>query len=228
LAAISDLQTTRIRGIGTNGTNLDKEFELRAKRVFAQFSDPSSRAMEDAKMMWLAWRGDERFVQVHLSGQPGFESSWRFSDYAEIDDLVERFKHVEVRPVHSPFADHVLAHLTILMQRRVAGQSGARIYTLPTIASAQGISEKEAVIEDAYKYAKEGLEVVADWLKEPNGFLKSKSISLTSDHFLYTDFVNPKGRGRSSARGFMFMLSAKERASARRRKRSLIKWILYD
>lgn len=228
MAAISDLQTKRVRGIGTNGTDLDREFELRAKKVFAQFSDPSTRAIEDAKMMWLAWRGDERFVQVHLGDQLGFESSWRFSDYAEIDDLVERFKHVEVRPVHSPFADHVLAHLTILMQRRVAGQSGARIYTLPTIASAQGISEKEAVIEGAYKYAKEGLEVVADWLKEPNGFLKSMSISLTSDHFLYTDFVNPGSHRLSRAKGFMYVLSAKERASARRRRRSLIKWILYD
>jgi hypothetical protein len=206
---------------------LSRDFELRASKVFAQFSNPSLEAMKDAKMMWLAWRGDERFVQVHASDLPGLESSWRFYEYTETERLVERFRHVEVRPIAPPFADHVLAFLSVLMQRKVAEGGGARVYSSPVDPRTQGTSDLETKIEETYKRASEGYEVVADWLQDPGGALKSKSVSLSQERFLYLDFVHPKGRKYPSPRGFMYMLNTQDRASTRRRKRALLKWVVF-
>ena len=130
--------------------------------------------------------------------------------------------------MHPPFAEHVLAHLAAILQRAVDEQSGAKVYTIPTSGNGQEVAGEETKIGEAYKHAKEGLEVVADWLKEPGGFLKRKTFSLSCTRFLFVDFVHSKGTRLGNSRGFTYALTSKERASARRRKRSLIRWIMYD
>jgi hypothetical protein len=212
--------------LGARKADLDEEFRDKAEKVFAQFGDPRERAVQDAKMMWLAWRGDDRFVQVHLSDQVGLESSWRFCKYTEVPSLVERYKYVEARPMRSPFTEHVLASLTALFQRLVSERIGARVYSLSLNGDTAGLTQDGIDAGRAYKYASEGFEIVADWPKEPRGVLKSRSISLSQERFLYFDFVHKVARATHSERGFAQMLARQERASARRRRKSLLKWIV--
>ncbi len=204
---------------------MEERFELEAKRIFSQFGDPAQRAAEDAMMMWLAWRGDESYLQALLSDQLGSESSWRFCRYSDVEGLITRFKHVEVRPIVPPFADHVLARLAVLVQKRVAEDRGAEVYRVTPDGIPEVGGERNA-IDEVYRHAKEGFDVVADWPKEPHGILKRRTMSLSSRRFLYLDFVHPRKGGQTNSRGFMYVLSGKERASSRLRRRSLIRWIL--
>lgn len=228
MATSAELRGRPAERSGVQDTRIDREFETRAKRVFGQFGDPTQKALDDAKMMWLAWRGDDRFVQARLGDQTGNESSWRFCEYKDAEFLIERFGLVEIRPMRRPFADHVLAFLSVLLQRKVAERRGAVVYAVPSEAPMQGTMRVEAKIEEAYIRAKDGFEVIADWPREPGGVLKSRSISLSKDQFLFTEFVRANGGRQPRSHGFVYMLSSKERASARLRKRDLIRWILYD
>ena len=190
---------------------MDEHFRTRAKKVFAQFADPYEKALLDAEMMWLACRGDERYVQVYLGRQAGLESAWQFFQYTEVPLLVERYKHVEVRPVDPPFADHILASLAVLLQHLVTAQRGVRVYMFSSEHGDDGL-ERDVAAGEAFKQAKEGHEVVADWRGE--GVLKTRSVMLSRDRFLFIDYRS--GYRRSNARGFVYWVKKSERDATRR------------
>jgi len=204
----------------------DERFEERAREVFAEYKDSYEKASRDAQMMWLAWRGDDRYLQVHRTNQVGRESAWQFCEYIEIPLLIEHCNGIEARPLCAPFSDQVLAFLTVTMQRQAGQSMGVRVYSLATSADTLGFVETEMDIGDAYSRVKSGCEVVADWLGEPEGILKSKTISLSLERFLYLDYEHAGDKAAKNARGFIHTFKRQDRAIARRRKQSAVKWVM--
>lgn len=205
---------------------LDTRFKARAKEVFGQVRDPYKKAIADAQMMWLAWRGNDKYVQAHLGDQAGKESSWQFLDYKDVPSLIERCKHMEVRPINPPFADHIIAHFAILMRKLVDAGRGVRVYSTRLNVQNLDLTEAEVNISDTYRCIKEGSEVYADWIKLPGKILKSKSVALSSERFLYVDFASDGDKTPASARGFIYFFKKQDRAAARRRHRqSAVKWV---
>ena len=204
----------------------DERFAERAKEVFGGYKDSFEKASRDAQMMWLAWRGDDRYLQVHRSNQIGRESAWQFSEYTEIPMLIENCKSVEARPLSAPFTDRILAFLTVALQHQVGESTGVRVYSLSTDRDTLGFVETEIDVADTYNRVKDGYEVVADWKGEPDGVLKSKTIALSSEHFLYLDYVQVGNKVPLSARGFIYTFKKQDRSIARRRKQSAVKWVM--
>ncbi len=200
-------------------------FRERAEKVFASFNDPYDVAVQDAKMMWLAWRGDDRFVQVHLSDRAGSGSSWRFCQYEEIPGLTELHRYLEARPLQHAFSDHVVASLVVLMQHEVEDGSGVRVYAVPVDAE-KPTEEVMPGVSDAYAKVKEGFEVIADWHQRPGEPLKTKSISIRSDRFVFADFPRLASRTSSGAKGWARVLADHDKADSRRRRKSPLGWVL--
>ncbi len=207
------------------GMERDDLFADRAREVFAGYSDPYEKACRDAKMMWLAWRGDDRYLQVHRVNQGGRESAWQFCEYIEIPLLIERCKGLEARPIGALFSDRVLAFLAVTLQRQVGESSGVRVYSLSTRGDAIGFVETEISVASAYSRIREGGKVVADWTGEPEGVLKSKTISLSPDHFSYNDY-HTEDKVPLRSRGFIYAFKRQDRATARRRKQSAVRWVM--
>lgn len=204
----------------------DERFAERAREVFAGYKDCCEKADRDARMMWLAWLGDDRYLQVHRSNQAGRESAWQFCEYTEIPLLVERCKSVEARPLSAPFTDRIIAFLTVLVQRQVGESRGVRVYSLSTSADTLGFVETDIDVADTYDRIKDGYEVVADWKGQPEGVLKNKTISLSPERFVCLDYAHVGDKVPTSSRGFIYTFKRQDRAIARRRRQSAVKWVM--
>jgi hypothetical protein len=208
-------------------TSIETDFMNMAAKVFAQHSDPCAKAVEEAKMLWLAWRGDEKYVEVYLGDQVGRQSAWRFYEYHELPEMIRHYRHVEVRPMYPPFADHVLAFLVVLLQQEVETRGRAKIYSRSSDPRVLGFVETE--IDDAaiYDRVKEGAEVIADWSRKPGDVLKTRSISLSPEHFSFFDYVKAGDKTPLNARGFIYVFKKQDRAAAKRKHRqSAVRWIM--
>ena len=202
-------------------------FAKRAEDVFGHHRDPIERALQDAEMMWLAWRGDERYLEAYLGDQAGRQSSWQFCEYHDVPEMVRRYKSVEVRPMYSPFADHVLAFLVVLLQREVGKSPGASVYSRSTDPNVLGFIERKIDCTKAYDVVKEGAEVVADWTRRPGDVLKTRSIGISSDHFSYSDYIRSEDKSPPNSRGFIYVFKKQDRLAARRKRRqSTIRWVM--
>lgn len=178
-------------------------------------------------MMWLAWRGDERYLEVYLGDQTGRQSSWQFCEYHDIPEMIRHYKHVEIRPMHPPFADHILAFLVVLLQREVGSSPGANIYSRSSDPKVLGLVETKIDCAGAYDRVKEGVEVVADWIRRPGDVLKTRSISISLEHFSFFDYVKKGDKTPLNARGFIYVFKKQDRVAARRKHRqSAVRWVM--
>lgn len=206
---------------------IEKDFESTSRRVFAQYTDPYSKAAEEARMLWLAWRGDEKYVEVYLGDQAGRQSSWQFCDYHDLPGMIRRYKHVEARPVYAPFADHVLAFLVVLFQREVGKSPGADVYSRSSDPKIIGFVDKKIDCSVAYDVAKDGSEVVADWARRPGDVLKTRTMSVSPDRFSFFDYTRVGDKTPLASRGFIYVFKKQDRLAARRKNRqSAVRWIM--
>jgi hypothetical protein len=208
-------ETTLLERIG-------REFDKTASHVFKQFRNPHSEALLDAMMMWLAWRGDERYVQVHLSYDDR-SSSWRFCEYESVPILIRKFKHVEVRPINPPFPDYLLAFFSIILRDQVNDNGETKIRSRRFGPDSTGFSERPIDVSEIFGCAREGCVIYADW-PSSDGVLLKKSINLSRDFFYYLDY---EGRSHPAAgeKGFIYILKKKDASGARRRRKDVLRWV---
>ena len=226
-ASVAVPQPEKSKSTSAIRQDIREDFIRRAEQVFAQYGDPAERALEDARMMWLAWRGDERYLEVYLGDQVGRQSSWQFCEYHDVPEMIRHHKYVEVRPMYAPFADHVLAFLVVLLQREVGKSPGAEVYSRSTDPNVLGFVERRVDCSRAYDVVKEGAEVVADWTRRPGEVLKTRSMSISSDHFSFFDYVKKRDKTPINSRGFIYVFKKQDRKAAKRKQRqSPVRWIM--
>lgn len=215
------------RDMATSRKATHDEFARRAEQVFAQHGDPVEKALLDAEMMWLAWRGDDKYLEVYLGDQAGRQSSWQFCEYNDIPEMIRHYKYVEVRPMYPPFADHILAFLVVLLQREVGRNPGANVYSRSIDSNVLGFVERKVDCARAYDVVKGGSEVVVDWIRQPGDVLKTRSMSVSADHFSSSDYTRTGDKTPLNSRGFIYIFKKQDRLAAKRKRRqSAVRWVM--
>ncbi len=207
----------------------EKKFETQATRIYAHFKLPTEIALDEAKKLWLAWRGDSDYLISCLSNKTDKESAWRVIHYTELPDLCNKYDHVEAQSLNKSFSDHVIAFLS----RFLTDESG-KLPGVETISQASMSLEYDqpeiSVIDphELFGHINNGREICVRWRSAnvPNLFAKVFSLSCSS--FKYSNYPKldaPIKNTRTS--NFMLFFKRDEASSRRRRRRSLTRWVMF-
>jgi hypothetical protein len=207
-------------------SELSTAFGVRAREVFGSHGKSQRLAEAEAIRLWLAWRGDQSYLVVHLGSRAVREGSWRVVRYTEIPGLSEEHNFIEARGFGRDLPEYVLARFIQFFVREVNRVPGARV-------TAEGIEESPGpvhvgheIADEAYGYLKAGKVLTARWPGNGAPGLYARILVLSKDAVQdsrYPALAEVMGSHRESDRGFTKFL---ERAEAKRQK-SWVKWVTH-
>ncbi len=210
--------------------DLEKKFEEYARRVYNQFKSPMQSATDEAKMLWLAWRGNEDYLICCLGKETGKESVWRVIHYSMIPDLCEKYNHIEVRSLNESFADYILAFISRFLTAESDKLGGAETVIQMAPSLEHGRGQTVAIDQrELFAHISKGEEVSVRWHSQKAPTLFSKVISLSPSTFRclkYPKLDAPMKTLRIS-NNFMRFFKRDESSSRRRRRRSLTRWVMF-
>jgi hypothetical protein len=240
-----------------NPLSESEEIHERFKRVANEVLSSHSQyarlqlAELEAKMLWLAWRGDDDYLIWHSGSVAGRESSWKICDHRNIERILKESRsREEFRPITEVFSEQVLASLITQIhsfstemskedERRGRSEAARELEIMvERIYESSPIPEQRSVrILGAMSLVQEGWTLrVRSPLSQKNKYLSRWVIELSRNDLVFKAYPKLNEATASSEdssspslkaiRGYISFVRHKERLEQQRKKRlGILRWL---
>lgn len=209
-----------------------QKFLERVSSVYGTLESREQIALNEARMLWLAWRGNEDYLTVHIASEKGKESAWQIIPYCKLPYFFDKYESVEARTFGNDFDDHIVTFLYNYIRNEM-DKAAVELYAEPNYEEIGNPSVPVHVrIEaiDLFDNIKSKKIIVIKWPSNETPELFSRILVLSATSIKNSKFpglekkFDPRQMG---GKGFMKFIKREELSSRRRRKRFLIRWVLH-